>query len=98
MINAGLDGPIVNIFVDNIKIMAPKKSEIIKHVKTKLAFAFLMVDIGSISFYLGLKIEQNREKKTIKLSQPLYIDKVLTKFHLDKANLVNTPIKESAFL
>lgn len=57
-----------------------------------------MADMGSISFYLGLKIEQNRQEKTIKLSQPAYIDKLLTKFYLDKTHPVNTPMKEGTFL
>lgn len=37
-------------------------------VKAELTSAFLMVDMSSISFYLGLKVEQNREKQIIKLS------------------------------
>ena len=95
---AGLDGPIVSTFVDDIKIMAPKGSGMIERVKAELASAFSMVDMGPISFYLGLKVERDREKKTIKLSQPAYIDKVLAKFHLDKAHPVNTPMKENALL
>ena len=31
----------------------------IEQVKTELTFAFSMVDIGLISFYLGLKVERN---------------------------------------
>lgn len=34
----------------------------------------------------------------IKLSQLAYIDKVLVRFHLDKANTGNTPIKVTALL
>lgn len=96
--NASLEGPVVSTFVDGIKIMASKESGIIEHEMAELTFAFLMADMGPISFYLGLKVEQDREKKTIKLSQPAYIDKVLAKFHLDKAHPVNTPMKESALL
>lgn len=96
--NAGLDGPVMSIFVDDFKIMAPKGSEMIKRVKAELAFAFSMADMGPISFWLGLKVEQDREKKTIKLSQPAYINKVIARFHLDKATPINTPMKESALL
>ncbi len=53
-----------------------------------------MVDMSPISFYLGLQIERNREERSIKLSQFAYIDKVLNRFHLDKANTVNTPMKD----
>lgn len=48
----------------------------------------------SISFYLGLKVERNCQKRIIKLSQLLYIQMIFTKYHLDKANSINTPIKE----
>ena len=98
MTKAGLDGPVISTFVDDIKIMAPKGSGIIQRVKAELTAAFSMVDMGPISFYLGLKVERNRQARTIKLSQPAYIDKVLSRFHLDKANAATTPMKESALL
>lgn len=75
--------------------MAIKGSGFIEKVKAKLASAFQMVDMGPISFYLGLKIERDREQKTIKLSQPAYIEKILRKFFLDQANPSNTPMRES---
>lgn len=67
-------------------------------MKPKLTIAFLIVDIESISFYLGLKIECNREKQTIKLFQPAYIDKILSKFYLDKSYPTTTLMKESVLL
>ena len=81
--------------MDDIKIVAPKRSGFIGRVKAELAAAFQMVDMGPISFYLGLKVERNREEKTIKLSQPANIEKVLQKFFLDQANPTNTLMKES---
>lgn len=94
----GLDSLVVSIFIDYIKIIAPKKSGIILQVKTKFMAAFLIVDISLISFYLKLKIEQNQEKQTIKLSQPAYINKVLSKFYLDKAFMATTLMKKSIIL
>ncbi len=78
--------------------MALKESGMIKQVKLELISAFSMVDMGPISFYLGLKVECNQVNRKIKLSQPAYIDKVLSKFHLDKAHIVNTPMKKFAIL
>lgn len=78
--------------------MAPKGSGHISRVKSELAAAFSMVDMRPISFYLGLKVQRDRGKRTIKLSQPAYIDKVLSRFHLDKAHAVTTPMKESGTL
>lgn len=78
--------------------MASKRSGFIERVKAELVAAFQMVDMGPISFYLGLKVDRDREKGTIKLSQPAYIEKVLRKSFLDQANPTNTPMKESAQL
>lgn len=78
--------------------MALKRSRFIKCIKTKLIVAFLIVDIGSISFYFGLKVERNKEKQTIKLSQLVYINKVLNKFYLNKANSANIPMKKITLL
>lgn len=44
-------------FVDNIKIIISEKSKMIKQLKVKLVSAFSMINIRSISFYFGLKVE-----------------------------------------
>lgn len=54
-----------------------------------------MVDMGPISFYLGLKFESDCQNKILKLSQPAYIDKILAKYHLDQAKPCNTIINET---
>lgn len=98
MTNTGFNSLVVSTFVDDIQIMALKKSGLIEHIKAKLTFAFVIANMSPISFYLGLKEERNQKQKMIKLSQPAYIDKVLAKFHLNKIYSVNTPMKESALL
>lgn len=50
--------------------------------------------MGPISFYLGLKVDKDCEKRPIKLSQPAYIHKVLIKYYFDKTNPTNMQIKE----
>lgn len=52
------------------------------------------MDIGLISFYFVLKIGRDRKRKTIKLSQPVYIDKILAKLYLFQVNMSNTFMKE----
>lgn len=92
----GLNSLVVSTFVDDIKIMAPKENGITQRVKAELTTAFLMADMGFISFYLGLKVERDQVKQTIKFSQPIYIDKVLAKFHFDKTHAINTLMKKTA--
>lgn len=74
--------------------MGPKNIEVITNIKVKLTTTFDIVDMQLIRIYLGLKIEKDYEKRTIKLLQPVYIKKVLTKYYFDKINLTNTPIKK----
>lgn len=68
MTKEGLDSPIVSTFVDDMKIMVSKRSGVIDWVKRELTFTFSMVDMGLISFYLGLKVQRDREKQMIKLA------------------------------
>lgn len=70
----------------------------IERVKKELAAAFEMVDMGPISFYLGLKVDRDREKGHSSFLQPAYIDKILAKYHLDQAKPSNTPMKEGTLL
>lgn len=66
--STGINQLSINIFMDQIKIMRVKNSEIVKRVKQKLTTPFEIVDIRPISFYFGLKIDRDREKMTFKLS------------------------------
>lgn len=78
--------------------MAFKTSSIIIQIKSELAAAFSIVDIGLISFYLELKIECNQGKQTIKLLQPAYIDKIFSKFYINKANAIIILIQKHTIL
>ena len=94
--SAGIRGPIVTSFVDDLNIIGPKGSPMISEVKKQLNIAFKLVDMGPISHYLGLKVERNRDNRTIKLSQSTYIEKVLEKFHMQNAKSTTTPMKEGS--
>ena len=93
-----LNRPVVSIFVNDIKIIAPNDSEMIERIKLELTFVLPMIDMGPISFYLGLKVQQNQENRTIKLSKPAYINKVINKFDFDKAYAINTPMRGTAHI
>ena len=66
--SSGINRPIVSIFVNDIKVIGIKRLGHIKKVKRELASVFEMMDIWPISFCLGLKIERDRQKKTLNLS------------------------------
>lgn len=54
-----------------------------------------MMDMGPISYCLDIKIEKNREKSIIKLSQPSYIDKIAYKYRFLTTKLSNTSMQEN---
>lgn len=96
MIEAGLNDLMMSMFVNNVKIMASKKSGIIQYIKSELTTLFSIIEMGFINFYLGLKIEQNQANQMIKLLQLAYINKVFSRFYLDQTYTLNTLIKKIA--
>lgn len=56
MTKTSLDISIISIFINNIKKIDLKNNKMIKKLKIKLIFAFFIINIGLIRFYLSLKI------------------------------------------
>lgn len=53
---------------------------------------------GAYQLLLRAKSRAQSKKQTIKLSQPAYINKILSKFYFDKAHLTTTSIKKFVLL
>ena len=56
---AGLNGPIMSVFVDDIKIIGIKGTGVIDKVKAELIAGFSMVEMGPISFYRSLRVDRD---------------------------------------
>ena len=54
-------------------------------IKAYLSKSFSMKDLGEAAYLLGIKIYKDRSRRLIGLSQSTYLDKILKKFHMDKA-------------
>ena len=89
----GVRVPIITTFVDDLNMFAPRGSGILPRIKSELAAAFDMVDMGPLAFYVGLKVSLDREKKTIKLSQPGYIEKFLDRHGMLEAKAAKVPMR-----
>lgn len=63
-----LESLVLGTFVDDIKIIGLKNIKSIARVKIELIAIFEIVNTRLINFYLGLKVDKNDKKKTIKLS------------------------------
>jgi len=53
---------------------------------------FDLKDLGLIKDYLGIEIDYNPKKRSIKLYQTKYINKILKHFNIKDSNPCHTPI------
>lgn len=67
-------------------------------IKNLLTLGFQIVDNGPITYNLRLKVDRNKATKTIKLSQPAYIKKILHTFGVFQAMTNTTPMKKNLLL
>ena len=80
------------LYVDDILITAKSKVEIGK-LKLQLNEEFEMKDLGEAKKILGMKIQRDRLKGTVGLSQKAYLQKVLRRFGMDgNIKAVSTPL------
>ncbi len=57
-----------------------------------------MVDIGLLEFYMGLKVTHDCKQKTMKLSQPGYIEKLVDRHGLLKAKTAKIPMRVASLV
>jgi hypothetical protein len=81
------------LYVDDMLIIAGKHLEEISALKSKMAKSFDMKDMGEASHILGMRIERDRSKKLIWLSQTDHIDKVLQHFNMDGGKASSVPLQ-----
>ena len=70
------------LYVNDI-LLIRNDVEALSIVKVWLASTFDMKDLGEASYILGIKLIRDRKRKIMRLSQAIYIDKVLTRFSMD---------------
>jgi len=80
----------VVLYVDDLLIINNEGS--IGQIKDRMKKRFRMHDLGTVSFYLGMNIERNREHHTIDIHQHSYIWTILAKFRMDESRPVATPM------
>jgi hypothetical protein len=75
-------------------LIANTKIGIVK-LKGELEITFPMKDLGEMQKILGIKIDRDREKGTLTMSQGHYTDIILAHFNMSKAHLVSTPLHKA---
>ena len=66
------------LYIDDILIVAATKEQI-NHVANQLNIVFSLKALGEVQTFLGHLVVRDQSNKTIKISQGLYIKKVLYK-------------------
>ena len=89
----------VPVYVDDLTIASNSKTAI-SQLKSDLTTHFKLRDLGPTEFILGIKVERDRPKRTIYLSQAAYIQSILDEFLINPGdwNSVVTPMMENAKL
>ena len=83
---------IMGVYVDDI-IPISNNPALLKAEKAPLCERFKMTDLGEIHYLLGMSINRDRESRTLTVSQPNYLDKVLKKFGMENCKPVSTPLE-----
>ena len=86
------DTIIIEVYVDDIKILGPTK-ESCYEVYYELCKHFKMQDKGAVKSFLGLNITRNWQEHSISFNQPGYIDRLLGRFNMVNAKTSNTPLE-----
>ena len=88
---------IVAVYVDDL-ILAAEDFDDMVAVKRELSSRFKMKDMGELHFILGMGVEWDKRRGTVKLQQTQYIKRMLRKFGMADANPVLTPADTSVKL
>ncbi len=86
---------VLAVYVDDIVLLARTTAEL-DYLKKKLAAHFKVKDLGRLSYILGVKVQNL--PTGIFLSQKAYIDSMLKRFDMQKANPVETPMDSNVVL
>jgi hypothetical protein len=82
---------ILLLYVDDMLVAGPDMDEI-QMLKKQLSREFDMKDLGAAKQILGMRINRDKQKGTLQLSQEEYIDRILKRFSMSNAKPVSTPL------
>ena len=72
------------LYVDDILLISNDK-HVLESTKAWLGNCFFMKDLGQAAYILGIKISRDRSRRTLTLSQTVYIEKMLERFNMQRS-------------
>ena len=88
---------IITVWVDDL-ILFGDTTTVVGTLETEISKLFETTKLGEPSKIVGIEVTRDREAGTLKISQERYIKELLTKYGLEKANSVSTPMDPSTNL
>ena len=82
---------ILLLYVDDM-LIAGSNIEEINNLKKQLSKQFAMKDLGAAKQILDMRIIRDKANDTLKLSQLEYVKKVLSRFNINEAKPMSTPL------
>ena len=82
---------LVAVYVDDI-ILGGRIAAKLNAVKKELNHTFKMKDLGLLHHFLGVKIIQDPDTRTIWMGQPTYTEKILLRYGMHNSKPVSTPV------
>ena len=73
-------------------LIAGSSLEEINNLKKQLSKQFVMKDSRAVKQILSIRIIRDKTNGTLKLSQSEYVKKILSRFNLNEAKPVSTPL------
>jgi Reverse transcriptase (RNA-dependent DNA polymerase) len=88
---------LIPIYVDD-KVLACSHRTFADYLIKELQKVHKLRHLGELKTILGIKVERDRSKGTIILSQTAYVDKILKVFNMENCKEVATPLNEGTKL
>ncbi|CAI7735898.1 unnamed protein product [Closterium sp. NIES-53] len=89
MLGEGEQRSFMVVYVDDILIFSPS-SDLMKEVMLKLQDKFKCKALGDVSFYLGLHIERDVEKRCMRVHQRKYLEALAANFGQSEGHVATT--------
>ena len=87
----------IGVYVNDI-ILAANNEKQLKQVKEDLSNKFDIKDLGELKYFLGIKVEQNKESGSIWIGQPAYTENLLKRLGMQDSKPTSTPVEASSKL
>jgi hypothetical protein len=88
---------VITVSVDDMAVTS-KRLRDIERFKAELRKRFNISDLGELTWLLGLKVEQDRPRRTIALLQKAYVETILERFRLQDTKTTPIPMNAGAIL